>query len=164
MEEILKFLKNENTVIWLLILNIFLLCFCIVNYVRLSKTKKEYIRFMKKIGNGNNIDEMLKNYIEKVNIVNNKNIELEGHLQKIENEKMRCIQKVGIVRYSAYKDVGSDLSFAVALLDDNNNGIVFNGIYSADSSNIYAKPIINGTSKYNITVEEKQAIMQALSK
>ena len=164
MEEILKFLKNENTVIWLLILNIFLLCFCIVNYVRLSKTKKEYIRFMKKIGNGNNIDEMLKNYIDIVNIVNNKNIELEGYLQKIENEKMRCIQKVGIVRYSAYKDVGSDLSFAVALLDDNNNGIVFNGIYSADSSNIYAKPIINGTSKYNITVEEKQAIMQAVSK
>jgi len=162
MEEILNFLKGDMFIIITVIINIFLICLCAVNALKLSKTKKEYTKFMKKIGNGSNIDQMLKEYIEKVDSVSKENKKILEHLQKIENEKMKCIQKIGIVRYSAFKDVGSDLSFALALLDDNNNGVVLNGIYSADSSNIYAKPIINGESKYTITKEEKQAIEQAL--
>ena len=162
MEEIMSFFKSDTFIIALVGINIILFCLCIANMVRLSKTKKEYTKFMKKIGNGSNIDQILKEYIEKVDKVSKENKELLEYCKKIENEKMKCIQKVGIVRYSAYKDVGSDLSFAVALLDDNNNGVVLNGIYSADSSNIYAKPIENGTSKYTITEEEKQAIEQAL--
>ena len=74
-----------------------------------------------------------------------------------------CIQKVGIVRYSAFKDTGSDLSFAVAMLDEKNNGIVFNGIYSREMSNIYAKPIKNGKSEYTLSEEEVEAINRAVS-
>ena len=74
-----------------------------------------------------------------------------------------CIQKIGIVRYNAYSDAGNDLSFAVALLDNKNNGIVFNGIYSREMSNIYAKPVVNGKSKYNITEEENQALEKAIN-
>ena len=73
----------------------------------------------------------------------------------------KCIQKVGIVRYNAYKDTGSDLSFTVALLDEKNDGIVFNGIYSREMSNIYAKPVIGGKSEYTLTEEEKNAILRA---
>lgn len=164
MEEILIFLKSDTFIIVLLAINIVLFCLCIVNHIKLSKTKKEYTKFMKKIGNGSNIDQMLKEYIEKVEKVSKENKELAEYIKKLENEKMKCIQKVGIVRYSAFKDVGSDLSFALALLDDNNNGVVLNGIYSADSSNIYAKPITNGISKYTMIDEEKQAIAQALRK
>ena len=75
-----------------------------------------------------------------------------------------CIQKVGIYRYNAYKDTGSDLSFTVCLLDEKNNGVVFNGIYSRDMSNIYAKPIENGMSKYKVTPEEQEAINRAMVK
>ena len=69
-----------------------------------------------------------------------------------------CIQKVGLVRYNAFKDVGSDLSFAIALLDGNNNGVVFNGIYGSEYSNIYAKPIKNKESNYQLSQEEEYAI------
>ena len=78
------------------------------------------------------------------------------------NKTKNCIQKVGIYRYNAYKDTGSDLSFTVCLLDEKNNGIVFNGIYSRDMSNIYAKPIENGMSKYKVTPEEQEAINRAM--
>ena len=74
-----------------------------------------------------------------------------------------CIQKVGIVRYNAYKDTLSDLSFAVALLDEANNGIVLNGIYSREMSNIYAKPIQNGKSSYTMTQEEQDAVFKAMN-
>ena len=48
------------------------------------------------------------------------------------------------------------------MLDEKNNGIVFNGIYSRDMSNIYAKPIENGMSKYKVTPEEQEAINRAM--
>ena len=73
-----------------------------------------------------------------------------------------CIQKIGIVRYNAFKDTGSDLSFALAMLDEKNNGVVLNGIYSREMSNIYAKPVEKGKSKYTLSEEEQQAIQKAI--
>ncbi len=72
-------------------------------------------------------------------------------------------KKVGVVRYSAFKDTGSDLSFAVALLDEQNSGVVFNGIYSREMSNIYAKPVEKGNSSYTLSAEEAEAIRRAIS-
>ncbi len=72
-------------------------------------------------------------------------------------------EKVGIVRYNAFQDTGSDLSFALALLDEKNNGVVLNGIYSREMSNIYAKPVENGKSKYTISEEENLAIEKAIN-
>ena len=66
-------------------------------------------------------------------------------------------------RYNAFKDTGSDLSFTLALLDEKNDGIVLNGIYARDSSNIYAKPIEKGESKYILSNEEKEAINRAIN-
>ena len=88
---------------------------------------------------------------------------LSVHYKELDKKTEKCIQKVGIVRYNAYKDTGSDLSFAVCLLDEKNNGIVFNGIYSRDMSNIYAKPIEDGKSKYKVTPEEQEAISRAMN-
>ena len=73
-----------------------------------------------------------------------------------------CIQKVGIVRYSAFQDTGSDLSFSLALLDEKDNGVVMNGIYSREMSNIYAKPVEAGKSSYTLSEEEQQAIKKAM--
>ena len=95
---------------------------------------------MNKLGNGNNLEEMLQEYIKRVNKVEAKNEEIISYCKVLEENIKRCSQKIGIVRYNAFKDTGSDLSFALAILDDYNNGVVLNGIYARDSSNIYAKP------------------------
>ena len=83
--------------------------------------------------------------------------------RKLDKDFEKSIQKVGIIRYNAYKDTGSDLSFTLALLDENNNGVVLNGIYSREMSNIYAKPIENGKSTYTLSDEEQKAIERAIN-
>ncbi len=121
----------------------------------------KYFKVIKKLGNGNNLDQMLENYLREVEDIKRDNREIKVYYTKLDHDIDNSIQKVGIVRYNAFRDVGSDLSFAVALLDRNNNGVVLNGIYGSESSNIYAKPIKMGTSSYQLSNEEIQAIEMA---
>ena len=163
MDIILEFTKNEMFGIWILGAGIILLILYIINLIRISKIRKEYKEFMSKLGNGTDIKEILDNHIEKINKTIAKNEELEKFCNNLDAGMKNCIQKVGIYRYNAYKDTGSDLSFTLALLDENNDGVVLNGIYSREMSNIYAKPIKNGKSTYKITDEESQAINKAMN-
>lgn len=163
MEIINSFIKSEIFLIIVAVINILLLILYFCNLMKLRKINKNYKKFMKKIGNGNNIDEMLHEYIDKVKEVNEKNNQIIEHCKRLENDVSTCIKKVGMVRYSAFKDTGSDLSFALAMLNDNNDGILFNGIYSREMSNIYAKQIKEGKTNSKLSDEERQALEIALN-
>ncbi len=158
----MEFLKSQTMLIILLGFNIILLILYILNQIKLNKIKNEYLKFVKKLGNGNNVEEILRAYISKVEEVDKQNKEIYEYCHQLDNDITKCIQKIGIVRYNAFSDTGSDLSFALALLDERNTGIVLNGIYSREMSNIYAKPVNDGTSKYTLSEEEKQAIEKAI--
>lgn len=161
MESLIELLKTDTFlfIIWgmmaLLLMGFIILLFYVF------KLNKRYHDFMKKIGNGESIEEDLANYMSRVEKVEKQNEENLNYSKQIDSNLKKCIQKVGIVRYSAFKDTGSDLSFALALLDENNDGIVLNGIYSREMSNIYAKPVQDGKSKYTISEEEAKAIEKA---
>lgn len=73
-----------------------------------------------------------------------------------------AIQHVGVVRFDAFRDLGGLLSFAVALLDDRGNGLIFSSIYGRSESRTYTKPIVERESKYDLSPEEKEAIRLAL--
>lgn len=163
MNTFLDLFKTDIFILFLLIAIILLFILYIINVSNLKKLRNSYLKFMNKLGNGNNLDEMIKEYINKVNKVEEKNEEILSYCKVIDNNIKRCSQKIGIVRYNAFKDTGSDLSFTLAILDDFNNGVVLNGIYARDSSNIYAKPIENGESKYILSNEEKEAINRAIN-
>lgn len=163
MNVILDFLRSDIAILVLFIAVIIILVLYISSVVNLRKLRTSYLKFMKKLGNGENLEEMLKEYIKKVEIVEAKNNEIIEYCRVIDENIKRCSQKIGIVRYNAFKDTGSDLSFTLAILDDYNNGVVLNGIYARDSSNIYAKPIENGESKYVLSNEEKEAINKAIN-
>lgn len=160
---IINFLKTETFLIIVAGINILLLILYFCNILKLKKINKNYKIFMKKIGNGNNIDEMLKNYINKVDEVSDKNEEIINYCKTIDNRISLCIKKVGMVRYSAFKDTGSDLSFALALLNDKNDGVILNGIYSREMSNIYAKQVIDGKCSNKLSEEERQALEIAIN-
>ena len=162
MQGIIDFLRTDNFLLMLSIMvGILTIGFISILYSNI-KLKNKYNKFMKKIGNGKNIEEDLENYMYRVERVERQNAEIISYCKNLDDEVAKCIQKVGIVRYSAFKDTGSDLSFAVAMLDENNDGIVFNGIYSREMSNIYAKPVKNGVSEYTLSEEEKDAIRRAI--
>ena len=140
-----------------------LLILYIINLVKLKKINKNYKSFMKKLGKGNNIDEMLNKYIEKVEEVQTRNNEIIKYCDKLDNNISLCINKIGMVRYSAFKDTGSDLSFALALLNSNNDGIILNGIYSREMSNIYAKQVKDGKTINKLSEEEEEALEKAIN-
>ncbi len=150
-----RIMENPEFVGWMMIV---LISLVIVETIVLLFIHKRYISFMKKLGNGSDLNEMLKSYLKEVESIKKDNSEIKGYYTKLDSDIASCIQKVGLVRYNAFKDVGSDLSFAIALLDGNNNGVVFNGIYGSEYSNIYAKPIKNKESNYQLSQEEEYAI------
>ena len=152
-----------NTVLMILAcINLILLIGFIVAILKISNMNKKYKNFMLKIGNGKNIEEDLENYMYRVERVEKENTEIKSFIQTIDKDIEKCIQKVGIVRYNAFKDTGSDLSFALALLNEHNDGVVLNGIYSREMSNIYAKPVKDGKSSYTVSEEEEEAIKRAM--
>lgn len=162
MNEILEFLRTDT----FLIINMIVLCILLIGlfimFIRLHSINKKYKLFLKKLGNGETIEEDLENYMYRVERVEKQNAEMRNLIEIIDNNMDNCIQKIGIIRYNAFKDTGSDLSFALAMLDEKNNGVVLNGIYSREMSNIYAKPVENGKSKYTISEEEQEAIQKAM--
>lgn len=162
MEEIINTIGMNNIVIILLAISLMLLIAYFVTITKMSKLNKRYKEFMQKLGNGKNLEEDLENYMYRVERVEKQNGEINGTIKGMNENLQKCIQKIGIVRYNAFRDVGSDLSFSLAMLDENDDGIVLNGIYSRDMSNIYAKPVENGKSSYILSDEEQEAINKAL--
>jgi hypothetical protein len=73
----------------------------------------------------------------------------------------RCLQRVSLVRFNPFHDVGGDQSFSLAMLDDHGDGVVFTTLFSRDGCRTYAKPIQNGQSRYALSEEEREAIKQA---
>lgn len=163
MQELINFLKTDNYVFILNVLIIIMFIGFIVLLINTIRINNKYKKFMKKLGNGKNLEEDLENFMYKVDRVEKQNNEIMEFCKSLNSNMANCIQKVGIVRYSAFKDTGSDLSFTVALLDEENSGVVFNGIYSREMSNIYAKPVKNGNSTYTLSEEETEAIRRAMS-
>ena len=163
MEMILDLIITDAFLIGMII-TIFVLFLLYLNTtIKLSKLRKSYKEFMKRLGNGNNIEEMLKHYMTSVEKVEKEQQELANYSVQIDKKMEKCIQKVGMVRYNAFQDTGSNLSFALAILDENNNGVVLNGIYSREMSNIYAKAVEKGTSIHTLSEEEKEAIQKAIN-
>ena len=74
-----------------------------------------------------------------------------------------AVRRVGLVRYDAFEDVGGRLSFSCALLDEHGNGVVMTSINGRQDTRVYAKPITDGHSSYNVSIEEEEAIRQALA-
>lgn len=162
MQEITNLMQNENFLMILLGVNFILIIGLIINTIRISKIKKENKDLIVKLS-GTDIKEDLKGYIQRVEAVEQKTDTIINYCKNLENTLTGCIQKIGIIRYSAFRDTGSDLSFALALLDDKNNGVILNGIYSREMSNIYAKPVIDGEATYTLSEEEKQALQKAIN-
>lgn len=139
-------------------LMIFILLFMnIINARKIKRLKAKYNKFMNGLSNAN-IEDVLGDCIEKVNGVVSKNKDIEFQLNTLERNIYYCIQKAGVVRYNAFDNVGSDLSFSIALLDNNDDGLVISSLYSRDSSSTYAKPVQGSKSKYALSAEELKAI------
>ena len=145
---------------------ILLLIFNLINKIKISsalKKCKELNNFFN-ISNSDNIEDSLVDYIKEVDFIKNKIGDIDKKHKELEEKVSKTIQQVGFIRYNAFDDIGSDLSFSLALLDEYSNGVVISNIYARDESNAYAKPIRRGSSSYALSIEEKEVVEMAMSK
>ena len=133
----------------------------IVLITKYNKLKKRYDRFMKG-KNAASLEEnvhgvfedmkLLKTYVDK----NKKDIRI------LYKNMERTFQKLGIVKYDAFNHMGGQLSFSLALLDENNDGFIINSVHSSEGCYSYTKEIKGGTSGISLGKEEQQALNIAM--
>jgi hypothetical protein len=87
---------------------------------------------------------------------------LHGTDKKQQTQIEGSVRNVALLRYDAFEDVGGRLSFSCALLDDQGNGVVLTSINGRQETRVYAKPVTQGTSSHNLSLEEDEAIRRAL--
>ncbi len=88
--------------------------------------------------------------------------EIEAMHAVIETRSLRSLQHIGLVRFNPFEDTGSDQSFAIALLDDQRDGIVISSLHGRANTRVFAKPVAGGESPHNLSDEETQAIRIAI--
>ena len=141
-----------------------MLIFCIlmiIQMVKISKLKKKYTIFMQ----GKDAKSMEQDVIGlyednkfiKISVEKNKK-DINELYRKIESS----FQKMGIVKYDAFKQMGGQLSFSLALLDENDSGFIINSVHSTDGCYSYSKKIKNGQCEILLGEEEKQALDMAM--
>lgn len=80
------------------------------------------------------------------------------------NERLaKAIQRVEINRFNPFRDQGGNQSFATCLMDENGDGLVISSLYSRDKVSVYAKPLREGKSEYELSQEEREVVDKALS-
>jgi len=88
--------------------------------------------------------------------------EIQGIVKKLEQTSRISFQKMSVIRFNPFKDTGGDQSFVIALLDQENNGLVISSLYTREGNRVYCKPITRGQSKYPLSKEEEKAIKKAI--
>ncbi|WP_274377007.1 DUF4446 family protein [Desulforamulus ruminis] len=146
-----------SVVVLLLIISQFLL------HRRFKQVQRRYKLLMRGPG-GADLEQILDRYANGVKGLEEKTQEISRN-QEVLNEKIaEALCNPGLVRFNAFDNMGSDLSFSLALLDRRGDGVVLTGLYGRDETRVYAKPLLKGTSDYSLTEEEEKAIKKTLEK
>lgn len=140
---------------------IFFMGIIIYLFVSIRSLKSRYRTMMTGEETGKDFEHMLLQHIASTQAVAAENEKIKDELKRMDALLQRSITRVGVVRFRAFEDMGSDLSYAVALLDSHNNGVVLSSIFGREDSRSYVKPVEGGRSTYMLTAEEQEALRQA---
>ena len=123
-----------------------------------------YFALYKKLTKGVEVTD-IKKVLEKILMrgdENTKNIkEIIKRIDVIDDNDKRHIQKIGLVRFNPFSELGGDHSFCLAILDDRDTGVVITGLHTRDRTRMYMKDIKNGVSDFELSAEEKKAVTNA---
>lgn len=130
-------------------------------YSELSTLKKRYRKMMSG-AEGTSIENMIgevSNTLDEYKKIHNK-------LNTLEELIDSSLARVAVIHFDAFEKTGQGLSWCVAILDRNNNGVVFSSICGQETERSYSKPIEDGraASNYKLTKEEEQALRQAMKR
>lgn len=125
-----------------------------------TKTEKRLKKFFlgKKAKDLEETLSLLEAHIEKLQAAKDR---MESEIQVINQKLRKSIRGLETIRFNPFPDQGSNQSFAIGILNEDKDGVVISSLYSRERMSIFAKPVKNGTSEYELSAEEKEALKKA---
>lgn len=155
-------IRLDLFVIALAALVVVLIIILIVNSVKMSKLKKNYRIFME--GNdAKSLEDTLIRRLDQIDDLMESDKENKEAIQVVLDHLDATYQKVGLVKYDAFNEMGGKLSFSLALLNRKNDGFIINAMHSREGCYTYIKEIISGNSVILLSEEEKEALEEAVN-
>ena len=141
---------------------VILIIMMIILLVKQHKLNNKYKNFMKG-SSGKTLEKVIEERFTEIDNLKNDSSKLHKELDHIKENLLTTYQKIGIVKYDAFMEMGGKLSFALALLDKNNDGIILNSVHSSrEGCYTFLKEIIKGQSFLELSNEEKDALNEAI--
>lgn len=145
----------------LFVMLVVLIVLYIMLYVKYNRLQKSYTVFMKG-KNARSLEKTLFKRFARLDEIEELAEENNKEIKQIYKKMQGHYQKVGIVKYDAFHEMGGNLSFALTMLDENNNGWIFNAMHSREGCYTYIKEIIKGESYIELAEEERQCLEKAI--
>ncbi|MGN1164797.1 MAG: DUF4446 family protein [Lachnospiraceae bacterium] len=151
---------SDYIIIGLAAVVVILLVLYIVNIVQMNKLKKRYNIFMSG-KNAKTLEDTLIKRLDQVDTLIAANSTNEKNIDKLFSNMKFTFQKVGLVKYDAFHEMGGKLSFSLALLNETDDGFVMNAVHSREGCYTYIKEIVGGNSIIVLAEEEQEALDMA---
>ena len=145
----------------LFVISIALIVLLIVNLVKTSNIIKKYNKFMQG-EQAISLEDQIQNLIENVDILNNQSDVHTKDINTLFYKHQSTFQKMGLTKYDAYKEMGGKLSYALTVLDENDNGFLINSVHNSTGCYSYTKRIKQGGCDLDLSNEEKDSLNKAL--
>ena len=139
---------------------VFIVLYILQNH-RYRKLQRSYSTFMRG-RNGKNLEKSIFKKFEELEEISELVKENEKSVQDIRKKMESHYQKVGIVKYDAFHEMGGNLSFVLTMLDQNDNGWTFNAMHSREGCYTYIKEIVKGESYIELSEEERECLEKAI--
>ena len=143
--------------IGMLALILILITLVIIQMVRIGKLSKKYKKFMRG-KDAKNLETDIMGLFEDNKFIKNSLEKNSKDIHTLFKRLQGTFQKVGIIKYDAFSQMGGQLSFCLAMLDENNNGFLLNSVHSTEGCYSYTKEIKNGECDISLGDEEKKAL------
>ena len=155
-------INAELMVVVLLVLWIISFIILIVLLVKYNTMKASYTMFMKG-SDGESLEEQIGSLFNDIAVLKLSSEKNRNDIRKIIENLKDTYQRVGIVKYDAFKEVGGTLSFVLTLLTKENDGFIMNSMHSnKEGCYIYIKEVKAGEVFMNLSEEERQSLEQAM--
>ena len=153
---------DPGIIIILMFALIVVLFVCVINAnMKYTRLKASYNSFMKG-KDGRTLEDSIFERFEELDNLTESTLKNRQAIRKINEEMMSNFQKVGILKYDAFHEMGGKLSFALTLLDGNNSGYIINSMHSREGCYNYIKEIVKGESYIELSEEEAESLERAI--
>lgn len=147
--------------IGLIVMILILLTLTIILFCKLNKMQKKYNKFMKG-KDAKSLEQEIIGLYEDNNFIKAESEKTKKEIKELQKRMEYCFQKLGLIKYDAFNQMGGQLSFCLALLDNRDCGFIFNSVQSSEGCYTYTKEVKNGQCSITLSEEEKKALEMAI--